>query len=692
MSISVKRKSKEARANHRGNGFGIHGIKVKLLFSFLLPVISIMALGALSYQKALNGIISNYKDAVSDTVDTTGKYFDLGFQSIEASANQLAVGDNMKDPKEYGSYKSIHKSIIANLTANKFMSNIHIFSKDGVAISTKTGARKEDIYSDFVTSETVSLFGEDKDSIWVGRHENIDEVFKLDASKYGLSLIKQMRATSGFSQTGNDVIGYIVMDIKPEIILETLNSFTWGEGSITSFITSDGREWNSVTKDAALFTTQMFYKNTQNSIEPSGVDYVQYEGKEYLYLYSRIQTSGAMICGLIPKELIIKQADDIKIITIIMVIITSIAAILLGSFMSSRIGSATHKMVGVLKKASEGNLTAQLSIHGKDELSYLSEQLNHMFSRMRGLLEKVATVGTQVSDSTTNVSHTTEELIKAANELTVAINEIEKGMENQASDTESCLKQMETLSEKVNQVNCSTSKINTISQEAKLVTGNGIMLVEDLNQKSQATNEITKSVIQNIECLEIESNSISEILGVIKDIAQQTNLLSLNASIEAARAGEAGKGFAVVADAVRELADQSLQASVKIQSIIQGIQERTKLTFTSAKEAEGFLLLQGEALEKTIQAFGDVNFHVEKLTHTVEGITSEVSAIEQVKNSTLNAMTDISAVAQQTVAVTEEMKTTAKSQMFAVQKLNETVNRLSGNTSDFGEAVNTFRF
>jgi methyl-accepting chemotaxis protein len=216
--------------------------------------------------------------------------------------------------------------------------------------------------------------------------------------------------------------------------------------------------------------------------------------------------------------------------------------------------------------------------------------------------------------------------------------------------------------------------------------------VEDLNQKSQATNEITKSVIQNIELLEIESNSISEILGVIKDIAQQTNLLSLNASIEAARAGEAGKGFAVVADAVRELADQSLQASVKIQSIIQGIQERTKLTFMSAKEAEGFLLLQGEALEKTIQAFGDVNFHVEKLTHTVEGITSEVSAIEQVKNSTLNAMTDISAVAQQTVAVTEEMKATAKVQLSAVQKLTETVNRLSGNTSEFGEAVNTFRF
>ncbi|MDF2843765.1 MAG: hypothetical protein K0R00_2191 [Herbinix sp.] len=73
-------------------------------------------------------------------------------------------------------------------------------------------------------------------------------------------------------------------------------------------------------------------------------------------------------------------------------------------------------------------------------------------------------------------------------------------------------------------------------------------------------------------------------------------------------------------------------------------------------------------------------------------ITSEVSAIEQVKNSTLNAMTDISAVAQQTVAVTEEMKATAKVQLSAVQKLTETVNRLSGNTSEFGEAVNTFRF
>ena len=108
--------------------------------------------------------------------------------------------------------------------------------------------------------------------------------------------------------------------------------------------------------------------------------------------------------------------------------------------------------------------------------------------------------------------------------------------------------------------------------------GNGIILMQDLNRKSQNTSNITNSVIRNIEVLEEESKSIAAISNVLNEIAQRTNLLSLNASIEAARAGDAGKGFSVVANSIRDLAAQSIASSNEIFKIIEKINERTNQT------------------------------------------------------------------------------------------------------------------
>lgn len=680
---------KDKTTKDKSTSYGVRGIRFKLLASFAIPVLFIILLGYISYQKALTGIMNNFENAVTETVGADGNYFNLGFKSIAASANELSAGDNLKDPAQYGSYKSIHKAIIAKMAADDFISNIHIFSKDNVAISTKTGAMKEDIYSGFADSEG-KLFKEDSDFIWVGSHSYIDSKFKTKPAKYSLSIIKKITNSSGFSENGKDVIGYVVIDVTPEAVSDIITHFNWGEGSISGFITADGREMNSLPDNEPLFVNQRFYQKAISNTDNKGSDYVIYEGKKYLFVYAKIETTGSFLCTMIPKAVIIKQASDIKGLTIILVIIASLIAILIGTFISIGIGNATNQMVNALSDASAGNLATRITLKRKDELAYLSEHLNKMFASMGALMEKITTVSTDVSSSSEEVNNTAGELYHATKDITTAIDEIEKGMENQASDTEGCLKQMSYLSDKVNQVNESTMVIDKIAVKTQNVTGEGIILIEQLNEKTQATTNITKSVIHNIEALEEESKSIADITRVINDIAEQTNLLSLNASIEAARAGEAGRGFAVVADAVRKLADQSLTSSTQIQKIIRTIMERTRVTVSSAREAETIVALQSNALDKTVQVFADIKLHVEKLTATLQGIMKEVNEIEEVKNSTFQAMTDISAVVQETVAVTEQINASANNQLTAVQNLNDTVKKLSGNTKALDEAVLLF--
>ena len=690
------------------------GIKAKLIGAFVIPVLFIVALGIISYNKALEGIVNNYEGAVQETVQATGKYFDLGFKSIVATATQFAVDDNLKDPAEYGTYKGVQKSIIAKLAADELMSNIHIFSTEGLAVSSKAGVLKKDVYSVFLQSEDGVLFEDQKvDMVWLGSHPFIDTEFETDEAQYCLSAIKRVTNSSGFSGKGGKTIGYIVIDITMDTVNNVLSELNWGEGSLSGFITSDGREITSSGKEITsdereitsdekeissnikitknpVFTSQDFYTEAVTGLDTGGAKHVSYEGEEYLFIYSKIPTSNAMICGLIPQTIIEKQASDIKIITVWFVIVASIIAILIGTIMASGIGRIIKKMVKALSKAAAGDLTTEIKVSRKDEFAVLADNINNMIHSMKILIEEVAATSSAVSLSTEEVAQTSSDLYTTSQEITQAIDEIEKGIVKQASDTEGCLNQMTSLSNKVNIVYKNTEQIEKITNGTKMITGEGIIMIDELSQKAKATSNITQTVIENIELLDKESKSIGNIINTINEIAEQTNLLSLNAAIEAARAGTAGRGFAIVAEEIRKLADQSLTASSHIQKIIDAIQMRTKETVVTAREAETIVASQSIALEKTIELFHNINNRVENLAITIGEITSDVGDIEQAKDETMEAMESISSVVEETAAVSEQINVLANNQLIAVEKLKFSVQGLGKDTKTLDESVSIF--
>lgn len=668
-----------------------NGIGVKLFLAFAIPVILIAVFGVVSYQKSSSTIVHNYEKSTQDTLNAVSDYIKLGMKTVDEKSIEFLLDKNVsgyynrKNEEDnfdnITDYRKIKEEMTVAQGTNTFIKNIHIIANIGSGLSTVATLPKG-IYTSFIESDEIKqLDSKSAKSTWVGEHAFIDEQVKSTKDGYAISLIRAMSYKNG----------YIIMDISADRIMESLSSIETGPGSILGFVTADGRELLTDDSSDNVFSEYSYYDEINESNEDHGYSYQKHKGEKYLYMYSKIGDSGAMVCALIPRNSIIGQAKDIKSLTYMFVIFACIFAIVIGSIIGIGITSAISKLMKSISLAAKGDLTVKFETKRKDEFRLLSSELTDMVASMRNLIGSVVKVGTKVNTSADILSTTSEEILASTKDISLTIDDIEKGVVQQAADTDQCLGQMSNLSAKINQVYDSTYEIEQIANNTKSIIGDGIVIVDELSNKTKATTEITNIVINEIEELQSQSQNIGNFVGVINEIAAQTNLLSLNASIEAARAGDAGRGFAVVADEIRKLADQSIKAADEIQGVVTLIQSKTQGTVQTAKKAENIVESQTVALNKTIVAFEDINKHVGNLASNLDNISSHVKGIEAAKEDTLDAIRNISAVSQQTAAASEEVSTTANNQIGSVESLSQSAIELADDAKNLEESIRLFK-
>lgn len=669
-------------------------IKVKLALGLLIPILLLSIYGVISYKTSENAIVHNYETSATDTINAIKKYMNLGLTMAEQSSMEMILDVNLQSFFDLSydevmtrvDYLSdIQDRINLNSRSNYFLSNIHVIGANGVGLSTTTGI-KDHLYETIVKTSIGDSLKERKEQyMWGEVHSELDDMLLSEDvnsnDDYATTLIRRF----------DDNQGYIIYDISASRVREMLGDYDMGEGSIQGFITAEGRETLSNLYMNHVFTGLSYYQDAVESDENSGYSYEKFQGKDYLFIYSKFDGIPGTICSLIPKSTILNEVRGIRVLSIVFVTFACIVALAIVFFITKGIANIINNMNKSISHAAKGDLTVKFDTRRKDEFSILAKGISDMMEHMSGLIGEVQGVGDTVNVSAKHLSFTSRELLEATKGISATIEEIGGGILNQAEDAEHCLIQMSGLSQQINQLYEYTNENEKIAYNTQLITNDGIHIIKELNDKSKATSEITQDVIGKIEEFQIQSKKIESFVNIINEIAAQTNLLSLNASIEAARAGDAGRGFAVVAEEIRKLADQSMEAANQIKVTVDDITLQNNETITTAKKAEDIVGSQTNALNRTIIVFDNIADHVNNLAKNFKGIIHRLNNIETVKEATLNSISNISAVTQQTAASSEEMNATAIVQNEAVELLRRSAIALEKDAKKLEEASKIFK-
>jgi methyl-accepting chemotaxis protein len=363
------------------------------------------------------------------------------------------------------------------------------------------------------------------------------------------------------------------------------------------------------------------------------------------------------------KEAIDKQQDldvaNAKIIIVTLCLVGVVFGVIVAGLICRSVSVAIAKIISTIQELASNNLAVDdMDVSSGDELGRAAVALNEMKNNLRRMIQSIAGTAEHVASASEEISSSAEQQAQSS-----------AHQKDQTAQVASALQQMNAT---VMQVSDNSGKASEASRKAAETARHGGSIVDQTLSKMRVIADSVRSTASKVEGLGKSSDQIGRIVGVINDIADQTNLLALNAAIEAARAGEQGRGFAVVADEVRKLAERTTAATKEIAQTIESVQKETKLAVGAMEEGtrqvgEGVQSTNqaGEALAEIIHMSEQVG---EMITQIATAAAEQSTATEQINNSMdqiANLVKESAAGAQQSAQACQDLSGLA----FELQKL-----------------------
>lgn len=386
------------------------------------------------------------------------------------------------------------------------------------------------------------------------------------------------------------------------------------------------------------------------------------------------------------KEVVTKDINRVILLLGIFIVIGLGVGFVVSFITSNSISKPILSLAELVDKTANLNIKDDAGydhlIAYKDERGIIARSIANLRGVLRDLIKEMNADSIQLTGAYNELNSIVTQGREGIDAVTQTVADFAKGATEQAEDAQKAASNMNSLANEINQSVKSAEQLRSYTGEVTENNASGVKLIKELDEKFKGTKDANASLNENVGTLTVKSSSIVQITNTIQQIAEQTNLLALNAAIEAARAGEAGRGFAVVADEIRKLAEETSKSTLQIDQIIQEILGEIDETEINMKHANQAVEISGEVLQKVQSSFDAIEKSMVNTIDQLDNITTSVQNVDQNKDKAIESIDGISAVTEENAAASEEIYATMDTQA-------ELMRHIQDNASDVGKIANT---
>lgn len=494
-------------------------------------------------------------------------------------------------------------------------------------------------------------------------------------------------SASGLLNDGSDTVRVIAADMTLDRISVIVNSFIEMHDAEAFLVDKDSsvilasRDSDLISKTLGADGQSAFYKEVEKKVSGKSYDFCTLDGN--MTVFKEVNGTNWLLVSYVPTNVVLADLAGLRNLMIIFSIISILVLCVLIERVTHVVIRPVKEMTRVITSMASGDFTVSMKVKGNDEIAVMGRSVEHFIASMKEMIRQMGHVSDRLEKQAGSSKNVSGEMNSAANIQSQSMTELNATVDQ--------------LSVSVNEIAQNATQLAGVVADTKEDSDkveDKMRTTVEVSEKGKADMESVGNALHNIEIsihnleeavdkVGMASGEIVDIIKLIGDIAEETNLLSLNASIEAARAGEAGRGFAVVASQIGVLAKNSADSVAHITSLINEINglvdDAVKQAGSSASDIES----SADLIHTAVDTFDQIFQNIQETSHLIEGVVEKINQVDQVA-------TNVAAISEEQAASSDEILATSESmlqQAKSISKNSEQVEAEAGNLAESADQL-----
>lgn len=494
-------------------------------------------------------------------------------------------------------------------------------------------------------------------------------------------------SASGLLNDGSDTVRVIAADMTLDRISVIVNSFIGMHDAEAFLVDKDSsvilasRDSDLISKTLGADGQSAFYKDVEKKVSGKSYDFCTLDGN--MTVFKEVNGTNWLLVSYVPTNVVLADLVGLRNLMIIFSIISILVLCVLIERVTHVVIRPVKEMTRVITSMASGDFTVSMKVKGNDEIAVMGRSVEHFIASMKEMIRQMGHVSDRLEKQAGSSKNVSGEMNSAANIQSQSMTELNATVDQ--------------LSVSVNEIAQNATQLAGVVADTKEDSDkveDKMRTTVEVSEKGKADMESVGNALHNIEIsihnleeavdkVGTASGEIVDIIKLIGDIAEETNLLSLNASIEAARAGEAGRGFAVVASQIGVLAKNSADSVAHITSLINEINGLVDDAVKQARSSASDIESSADLIHTAVDTFDQIFQNIQETSHLIEGVVEKINQVDQVA-------TNVAAISEEQAASSDEILSTSESmlqQAKSISKNSEQVEAEAGNLAESADQL-----